>query len=113
MYVSMCMSYLRHDIGQECIGLTSNVEGSKITNCTSGITQFGYQGDTCVVIYNNTIGQVKELWSCQENGEWISTSGMINMDAYICVSSFYVRMYVHLMVIRIPWKQVVYLIIRM
>ena len=63
-------------IGQECIGLASNIEGSEIINCTSGITRFGYQGDTCVIIYNNTLGQVKEIWSCQENGEWINTSSM-------------------------------------
>ena len=75
-FVNVNCIYVRIYVGQKCIGLASNIEGSEIINCTSGITQFGYQGDTCVIIYNTTLGQVKELWSCQENGEWINTSGV-------------------------------------
>ena len=60
---------------QQCIELAPSIEGSEVTNCTSGVPGVGYQGDTCIIVYNNTVGQVNQLRSCQENREWTITSG--------------------------------------
>ena len=64
-------------VGQQCRELIPYVEGSEIKNCTSNITGFGLQGDTCIVTYSNRIWQVNELWSCQENAQWRNISGII------------------------------------
>lgn len=67
--------YIRIYVDQQCIELPSSTEGSEVTNCTSGVPGVGYQGDTCIIVYSNTMGQLYQLRSCQENTEWIMTSG--------------------------------------
>ena len=67
-----------HFVGQWCIGLVPPVEGSEINNCTSGAAAAGYQGDTCIVSYNDTQHAINELWSCKEDREWeIVSSNLI------------------------------------
>ena len=67
----VCILYL----GQSCIELIPPIVGSEIEHCTSGRMGEGHRGDTCIVTYRNTIYQVNELWSCQDNMAWTFTSG--------------------------------------
>ena len=63
-------------VGQRCTELVSTVEGSEITSCTSNATGVGYQGDTCIITYNDdAMHQVNMLVSCAENNEWTDVSG--------------------------------------
>ena len=67
-------------VGQECHELVSLIEGAEIGNCTSNITGFGLQGDTCIITYNDRMWQFNELWSCQENAQWMNVSGILLMN---------------------------------
>ena len=57
-------------VGVMCENLTTTVEGSVITNCQSGVSGYGRDGDTCVITYHN----VMELWVCQESRQWTTMS---------------------------------------
>ena len=61
--------------GQRCIELPQSTEGFEVINCTSGVAGVGYHGDTCVIVYSNTMGQLYQLRSCQENTGWTIISG--------------------------------------
>ena len=53
-------------------------DGIVITNCSSGISQVGYERDTCVVIFDN----VTQLWACQfsmNTVNWTKTSCKLYM----------------------------------
>jgi len=53
-----------------CENITTTVEGSVITNCTSGIARFGHEGDICIVAYHN----VTELWVYEDSRAWMIIS---------------------------------------
>lgn len=73
MYNALCVYMF---IGVQCTELMPPYEEYVIENCTSGITRVGYLGDTCIISYNNSMNQVIELWSCQDNREWRTISGI-------------------------------------
>ena len=58
-----------------CNDLLSSVEGAEISNCTSGTSGVGYEGDTCIISYQDG-AQVTELWECKANMIWIRVSGV-------------------------------------
>ena len=77
-------------IGQRCIELSPSTEGSEVTNCTSGVPGVGYQGDTCVIVYSNTMGRLYQLRSCQENTGWTIISG-----DYVNLTYIHIRIHIH------------------
>ena len=70
-----CNDFIPAAYIESIVTYESSIEGSaadgvEISNCTSGISGVGYEGDTCIVMYDN----VTELWACQINMNWTRTS---------------------------------------
>ena len=77
MVIKILLSACTCSLGQQCNELVPTIMGSEIKNCTSGVTGFGPQGDTCIITYSIIIFQVNELWSCQESAQWMRVSGIL------------------------------------
>ena len=84
-YIQDCaITHIYISIGSSCNEFIPTINGSKISNCTSGKIGQGYDGDTCVLTYNNSGYQVNELWSCQDNSNWMLIFGnQRNIHVYI------------------------------
>jgi len=67
--------YTVHCTDIPCDELTPSIEGTVISNCTSGTPGVGYLGDTCILSYQNG-ERVMEMWACKANMTWVRVSGM-------------------------------------
>jgi len=82
MILDACINVHMYFIGQQCSEPLPAIEEYEIYNCTSGITGVGFQGDTCVISYNNMTHEVNDLLYCQENAEWTIISGNLKYKYY-------------------------------
>jgi len=75
--------YIKSVATYESVVEGSAEDGIGISNCTSGVSGVGYEGDTCIAMYDN----VTELWTCQVSinaGNWTKTSCklLVYIDVY-------------------------------
>jgi len=71
-----------------CNELVSSIEGVEISNCTSGTSGVGHEGDTCIISYQDGV-QVTELWECKANMTWIRVSGVYCINKSFLVNIYY------------------------